>query len=317
MKKILAFLAILTTFSVTHIVKSDVVVTIKHVDKISQEVVKTEKKTYFSDDLVYVEKPQIAGYIKPDSTIGAIAKNGKTLTFYHTKAITVTLELVGKDGKVLETQTLTKPQNTAETYRAKAELAGQILASAPSQDINFDKDKKIVVKYKEKPAPAPAPVATPSEPVAPAEPVTQPSQEQSSVANQAPQQAVTPAPSQPAPSPYTIDISAPYTGYVPDTGFGQWMANHIVAHNPGSGAAFLALNVGSLARINGAVYRVSEIYRIWGPPETYPGSSEAKRYKDVYSGVDRAAVIFDGRMTLQTCADDGYSQVWIYKLAPA
>jgi hypothetical protein len=118
-----------------------------------------------------------------------------------------------------------------------------------------------------------------------------------------------------APSDVALDITTSVTGYVPETGYGMWMANFVVAHNPGSGEAFMPLVIGDLVRVNGKRYRVVDKFRAYGPPETYPQSTRELTYKDFYdTSIYRAPLMFDGRMTLQTCADNGLKSVWTWKL---
>ncbi|GFH42838.1 hypothetical protein Hs30E_13890 [Lactococcus hodotermopsidis] len=319
-------------------IKSDygnIQVTIKYVDQISKKTIKEEKKEFVSDGkTVYVDEVQQPGYIDEDPDVGKIAKNKGTIIFYQTKAIKVTFEMVDASGKNLQTKVATGAQNSSQTFNAPATIGNNVLDGNGKQTVKFDKDKTITIKYKAKPQSSKPAASSESqaksdsqaaqssdtasdtsentvEPPAPDATVVTQQQMQQEADNAAQAQAQAQA------SGYDLDITAPNLSYVPATGYGMWMPNYVVAHNPGSGAAFLNLHVGSRAKINGSDYTVSEIYLIWGPPETYPGSTDAKRYKDVNTGADRSALIFDGRMTLQTCADGGYSQVWIYKLAPA
>ncbi|SJZ42205.1 hypothetical protein SAMN02745116_00275 [Pilibacter termitis] len=118
-------------------------------------------------------------------------------------------------------------------------------------------------------------------------------------------------------SPYKLSFNTVPTDSAPESGYGMWRDNFVTAHNPGSGSAFLSLVNGDKVQINGAVYVVVEQRLIWGSHSLYPGAPEQLKYFDVNENVFVGDWIFDGRMTLQTCADNGFSKIWIWKLVQA
>jgi hypothetical protein len=95
----------------------------------------------------------------------------------------------------------------------------------------------------------------------------------------------------------------------------EW-PNYVIAHNPGSGTNFLKLKINDLVLINGKAYRVVDSKRLWGPKSIYANAPADKEYHDTTTDAYEGDWLFDGRMTLQTCADETYSDVVVLKCEP-